>query len=95
MIGGIIVLAVGIGFLLNWQVILHARNTLAPIDIHLGAGVTAASFALLLWLAISGLRLSAKAAPGLADAARTVNIVALIHLLFYAINAAAIYHSVW
>jgi hypothetical protein len=94
-IGAFIIPAVGIGFLLNWQVLLHARSTISSLDIRLGAVGTAVSVALLVWVAMTGLRLSNHAPRGLAAAGRTLNIVALAHLALYAINAAAIYHSLW
>lgn len=95
MIGGFLIVTVGVGFVLNWQMLIHGRSMMSPLDIRLGAACNAACIALLIWVAVTGLRLSSRAAIGLAGAGRTLNIVALIDLGFLAVNAAAIYHSLW
>ncbi|MFI5460962.1 MAG: hypothetical protein ACHRXM_36600, partial [Isosphaerales bacterium] len=52
-IGGLLIVAVGIGFVLNWQMLIHGRSMM-PVDIRFGAACTAASIALLIWVAVTG-----------------------------------------
>jgi len=95
MIGGCLIVSVGVGFVLNWHMLIHGRSMMSPLDVRLAAACNAACIALLIWAAVTGLRLSGRAAIGLSGAGRTLNIVALIHLGFLAVNAAAIYHTLW
>jgi hypothetical protein len=55
--------------------------------------VTGISAALLIWVAVTGLRLSGQAPAGLGAAGRTLNIVALIHIFLYVVHAAMIFAS--
>jgi hypothetical protein len=104
LLGGFLVLAAALGFILNALVAVHGRSILTPFQVRLHALATATVVTLMFWAVRVGMRLSFAAAgrtPGagspsaLAGAGFVLNVLAGTLWLLFAFNAAFVVAGLW